>query len=230
MAFRNVDMAFLCVTVLAVVHCCCGQRMDNEERDIRGILSGADDFRGYLVELAKIVTGTGMLKEKTSLKVVKRSQDNMDSTMLWVKVKMEELLEEKQRAVKKLKAAAEKAMKSYGPYKEFIDFKDVNYFNAKKVVIEKDISTMDNQSRQEITKTINYLPTKPTWSFKPPMMRPLLNSNVSSIHVPTNIYDKSMKILNGVQWTSNLTSQFVANTVEDNTLTWQYFCSSDGFF
>ncbi|CAL1533343.1 unnamed protein product, partial [Lymnaea stagnalis] len=40
----------------------------------------------------------------------------------------------------------------------------------------------------------------------------------------------AVQILNGVQWSTNLTDQFVKNKQEDPTLTWQYFCSSDGFF
>ncbi|ESO95823.1 hypothetical protein LOTGIDRAFT_116612, partial [Lottia gigantea] len=57
-----------------------------------------------------------------------------------------------------------------------------------------------------------------------------VNTSVSTIHVPTNIYDQSLKILNGVKWTESLNDAFMDNTRNDPTLTWQYFCSSDGFF
>ncbi|KAH9505021.1 Voltage-dependent calcium channel subunit alpha-2/delta-3 [Bulinus truncatus] len=40
----------------------------------------------------------------------------------------------------------------------------------------------------------------------------------------------TIPILNGVMWSGNLTDQFVKNVQADPTLSWQYFCSSDGFF
>ncbi|GFR87806.1 voltage-dependent calcium channel subunit alpha-2/delta-2 [Elysia marginata] len=117
-------------------------------------------------------------------------------------------------------------MRRYGPYRD-IGFREVNYYNAKKVVIDQDLSQMDNASRAQINQTITYLETKSHWPFKSGGFG--LNQIHSSIHVPTNIYDKSRRILNGVNWTTNLTKQFIQNMKDDPTLTWQYFCSSDGF-
>lgn len=64
------------------------------------------------------------------------------------------------------------------------------YINSKEVVVDKDLANMDNISRNEIEGAINYLPTEPTWDFKPEDRKPRLNINASSVHVPTNIYDK----------------------------------------
>ncbi|CAG5123052.1 unnamed protein product, partial [Candidula unifasciata] len=164
------------------------------------------------------------------LSVTVRTSENMAALLDDVIRKMEQLLNGKEAAVEALKNSAENAMKKYGPYKDFIDFKDVQYINAKEVIVRKDLDNMDEESREEITKAISYLPTEPTWNFKPEGRQPLLNTNISSIHVPTNIYDKSMTILNGIHWTTNLTQQFVDNNDEDSSLRWQYFCSSDGIF
>ncbi|KAK3765199.1 hypothetical protein RRG08_051823 [Elysia crispata] len=117
-------------------------------------------------------------------------------------------------------------MKRYGPYRD-IGFREVDYYNAKKVVIDQDLSQMDAASKAEIDQTITYLETNSYWPFKRGGLG--LNQDNSSIHVPTNIYDKSRRILNGVNWTTNLTQQFIQNRKVDPTLTWQYFCSSDGF-
>ncbi|PVD24122.1 hypothetical protein C0Q70_14592 [Pomacea canaliculata] len=127
-----------------------------------------------------------------------------------------------------LKAAAETAMKRYGPYPEDIKFEDVQYYNAKKVVIEADMTGMDDEAQDKIKQTIDYLPTEKAWDFRANHV--FLNMNISTVHVPTNIYDKSEKILNGVKWTDALTQQFKVNAQNNSALTWQYFCSSDGFF
>ncbi|KAK3102553.1 hypothetical protein FSP39_012156 [Pinctada imbricata] len=56
-----------------------------------------------------------------------------------------------------------------------------------------------------------------------------VNTSMSTIHVPTNVFDKAPVIQNGVKWSAVLDSQFVDNERKYKDLTWQYFCSSDGF-
>ncbi|KAK7495559.1 hypothetical protein BaRGS_00013257 [Batillaria attramentaria] len=165
---------------------------------------------------------------QTGVSVRKRSSSDMANMIAVVRDNMATVLQKKEKAVMKLKSAAEAAMKQYGPYKEFIDFEEVNYFNAKKVVIDRDLKDVEEEYWPKIKGTIDYLPTTDLWDFNRNNLQ--LNPNTSTVHVPTNIYDKSMKILNGVQWTENLTQQFIKNSKVDPTLTWQYFCSSDGFF
>ncbi|ELU02468.1 hypothetical protein CAPTEDRAFT_2293 [Capitella teleta] len=57
-----------------------------------------------------------------------------------------------------------------------------------------------------------------------------VNLTLSTVHVPTNVYDESIEVLNGVTWSEGLDQQFYQNYLEDPTLTWQYFGSSSGFF
>lgn len=56
-----------------------------------------------------------------------------------------------------------------------------------------------------------------------------VNLTHSSIHVPTNVYDESIAILNGVAWTDALDKTFHENYQNDHSLSWQYFGSSTGF-
>ncbi|KAK0064197.1 voltage-dependent calcium channel subunit alpha-2/delta-4, partial [Biomphalaria pfeifferi] len=128
--------------------------------------------------------------QHAKMSVVVRTSLDIKVLLSDVKRKMEDLLDEKKKAVMRLKAAAQNSMKNYGAYTNTIDFNDVKYYNAKKVVIETDLKNMDNDTKDAIKETINYLPTEPMWSFKKEEMRPKLNVNLSSIHVPTNIYDK----------------------------------------
>ncbi|KAM5264365.1 voltage-dependent calcium channel subunit alpha-2/delta-4 [Ctenodactylus gundi] len=57
-----------------------------------------------------------------------------------------------------------------------------------------------------------------------------VNTSVSSVQLPTNVYNKDPDILNGVYMSEALNPVFVENFQRDPTLTWQYFGSSTGFF
>ncbi|XP_031239916.1 voltage-dependent calcium channel subunit alpha-2/delta-4 [Mastomys coucha] len=57
-----------------------------------------------------------------------------------------------------------------------------------------------------------------------------VNVSMSSVQLPTNVYNKDPDILNGVYMSEALNPVFVENFQRDPTLTWQYFGSSTGFF
>ncbi|KPP63786.1 voltage-dependent calcium channel subunit alpha-2/delta-4-like, partial [Scleropages formosus] len=57
-----------------------------------------------------------------------------------------------------------------------------------------------------------------------------VNTSLSNIQVPTNVYNKDPDILNGVYMSEALNEVFVENFEKDPTLTWQFFGSSTGFF
>uniref|UniRef100_A0A9J7Z9Y5 Calcium channel, voltage-dependent, alpha 2/delta subunit 4b n=1 Tax=Cyprinus carpio carpio TaxID=630221 RepID=A0A9J7Z9Y5_CYPCA len=57
-----------------------------------------------------------------------------------------------------------------------------------------------------------------------------VNTLMSDIQVPTNVYNKDPNILNGVYMSEALNDIFINNFQKDPTLTWQYFGSSSGFF
>lgn len=55
-----------------------------------------------------------------------------------------------------------------------------------------------------------------------------VNTTHSSVHVPTNVYDKSPSVLEALQWSEYLDEVFVANYNADPALSWQYFGSDTG--
>uniref|UniRef100_A0A671W5J1 Calcium voltage-gated channel auxiliary subunit alpha2delta 4 n=1 Tax=Sparus aurata TaxID=8175 RepID=A0A671W5J1_SPAAU len=57
-----------------------------------------------------------------------------------------------------------------------------------------------------------------------------VNTQLSNIQVPTNVYNRDPDILNGVYMSEALNEVFIDNFQKDPTLTWQYFGSSTGFF
>ena len=57
-----------------------------------------------------------------------------------------------------------------------------------------------------------------------------INRNLSTIHVPTNVFKKESSINMIAYWTEALNEQFKNNFDEDPDIFWQYFCSSNGLY
>ena len=70
---------------------------------------------------------------------------------------------------------------------------DVQYYNAKKVVIDSSLQTLAHQEQPRVKGTIDYLATSTRWPFGNNNLN--LNTNISTVHVPTNIYDKCELVL-----------------------------------
>ncbi|XP_059352262.1 voltage-dependent calcium channel subunit alpha-2/delta-3-like isoform X2 [Daphnia carinata] len=56
-----------------------------------------------------------------------------------------------------------------------------------------------------------------------------INTSVSAVHVPTNVFDGGPDVMNGILWSEQLDRIFMTNYESDPSLTWQYFGSSTGF-
>ncbi|XP_071083847.1 voltage-dependent calcium channel subunit alpha-2/delta-3-like [Haliotis cracherodii] len=191
----------------------------------------ADQFTADLLELADIGAGAGCLEDfmATYPGEVLVDENKISETLTQVRQELEAMLKDKEKGVEKLVKAAEAANREYGAYKkpEQLDPEEIAYYNAKKLVSDDNVRDLTNETKEVIKQTIHYLKVDNTYED---FNYNSVNLTVSTIHVPTNIYDKSVKILNGVSWSENMTKQFTENLKEDPSLTWQYFCSSDGFF
>lgn len=55
-----------------------------------------------------------------------------------------------------------------------------------------------------------------------------VNTDFSSVHVPTNVYDLSEEALSAIEWSESLDDVFVQNYNSDPALSWQFFGSSSG--
>ncbi|XP_071745575.1 voltage-dependent calcium channel subunit alpha-2/delta-3 isoform X38 [Lepeophtheirus salmonis] len=56
-----------------------------------------------------------------------------------------------------------------------------------------------------------------------------VNTSMSSVHVPTNVFDGEPKVINAIKWSRGLDPVFADNYNRDPSLSWQYFGSSTGF-
>ncbi|XP_048489046.1 voltage-dependent calcium channel subunit alpha-2/delta-3 isoform X2 [Plutella xylostella] len=56
-----------------------------------------------------------------------------------------------------------------------------------------------------------------------------VNTNFSSVHVPSNVYAWAPEVIKGIHWSEGLDTHFINNYQSDPTLSWQFFGSSTGF-
>ncbi|XP_016425189.1 voltage-dependent calcium channel subunit alpha-2/delta-4-like isoform X1 [Sinocyclocheilus rhinocerous] len=127
---------------------------------------------------------------------------------------IERMLGSKMKSMKRLADTAEDA-DLYHEYNASLQF---DYFNALLV------NTMDEEGN--FIELGGEFPLEENEHFN----RLSVNTLMSDIQVPTNVYNKDPDILNGVYMSEALNDIFISNFQKDPTLTWQYFGSSTGFF
>ncbi|XP_073477696.1 voltage-dependent calcium channel subunit alpha-2/delta-4 isoform X5 [Aquarana catesbeiana] len=151
----------------------------------------------------KDVEPTLSIEEVDGLELVKKFSEEMES-----------MLRRKVEAVEKLVEAAEEADLNH----EFNESMEFEYYNSVRIN-EKD----DNDNYLELGNEF-ILETNEHFNNL------MVNTTLSNIQLPTNVYNKDLDILNGVYMSEALNPIFVENFQRDPTLTWQYFGSSTGFF
>ncbi|GLV36977.1 straightjacket [Carabus blaptoides fortunei] len=81
---------------------------------------------------------------------------------------------------------------------------------------EAHLPKQDNKTRLNLTENPNF--------FNIPV-----NTEHSAVHVPSNVFDGSNGVIQGIKWSEDLDRIFKDNYRADPTLSWQYFGSSTGF-
>ncbi|XP_065086462.1 voltage-dependent calcium channel subunit alpha-2/delta-3 isoform X3 [Ochlerotatus camptorhynchus] len=138
------------------------------------------------------------------------------------------MMDAKVSAVKRIMDTAENTAISY-------DEEPVNqsfqYYNAKEMIEPGEIITtpipMIDEDPADITTPIP--PKEIVLVKKKHFFNEAVNTSVSSVHVPTNVYDRATEVIKAIKWSEALDSIFYNNYIGDPTLTWQYFGSSSGF-
>ncbi|XP_059181702.1 voltage-dependent calcium channel subunit alpha-2/delta-4 [Centropristis striata] len=127
---------------------------------------------------------------------------------------MEEMLGRKMKSVKKLAEAAEDA-DLYHEYNETLEFEYFNSMLINKYDEDGNPLSLGGEFTLEANEHFNKLP---------------VNTQLSNIQVPTNVYNRDTDIVNGAYMSEALNDVFIDNFQKDPTLTWQYFGSASGFF
>ncbi|XP_042866584.1 voltage-dependent calcium channel subunit alpha-2/delta-3-like isoform X9 [Penaeus japonicus] len=161
----------------------------------------------YYKDIKKnFVDGDATISENDGLTLVKEMAEDVSNMM---KFKVE--------AVKRIMNVAEEAALD----KEHKQDEEVEYYNAKRL---NEVYT-DRNNQERLLEGYRELTLIPNSHFDGIPV----NENVSSVHVPTNVYDKAPDVMDAIRWSGRLDRTFKSNYELDHTLSWQYFGSSAGF-
>ncbi|XP_072001021.1 voltage-dependent calcium channel subunit alpha-2/delta-4 isoform X3 [Engystomops pustulosus] len=198
---------------------CAGPRPDHKRRTEippDTVKIWADMFGKEMHSVVTKYSGSLLLQKKYKDVEPTLSIEEVDGLELVRKFseEMESMLRRKVEAVERLVEAAEEA----DLHHEFNTSLEFEYYNSVRIN-EKDENDnyveLGDEFILEANEHFNNL---------------MVNTTLSNIQLPTNVYNKDPDILNGVYMSEALNPVFVDNFQRDPTLTWQYFGSSTGFF
>ncbi|XP_061385682.1 voltage-dependent calcium channel subunit alpha-2/delta-3 isoform X1 [Danaus plexippus] len=139
------------------------------------------------------------------------------------------MMELKISAVKRIVEAAENM--AFDKQNEIVP-EDYQFYNSKEMEDPYDDMSLTTTPEPEFTME-NWIirpPSKPAHVQQNPHFSYIpVNTNFSSVHVPTNVYAWAPEVIKGIHWSEGLDNHFINNYQSDPTLSWQYFGSSTGF-
>ncbi|XP_056158037.1 voltage-dependent calcium channel subunit alpha-2/delta-4-like, partial [Lampris incognitus] len=176
----------------------------------------AESFGRQIAELSSRYSGAKLLQKKYKDMESVLTIEEVDGAELVKNFaeEMEEMLGRKMKSVKRLAESAEDA-DLYHEHNETLEFDYFNSMLINTVDAEGNAVPLGGEFSLEENEHFNKIP---------------VNTQISDIQVPTNVYNKDPGILNGVYMSEALNDVFIDNFQKDPTLTWQYFGSATGFF
>ncbi|KAG8188011.1 hypothetical protein JTE90_009887 [Oedothorax gibbosus] len=171
--------------------------------------------------------------QATCLQKIEAKYQELGASVEWVdatqmieemRTDVQTVLSWKKLAIDRIREAAEHAAAGHQHDKN-IKFE---YYNAREAEEKEESNKIESNDiivESKPQKSIRDLELKPHRNFA----NAPVNFNHSSVHVPTNVYDKDPKVLNSIKWSEYLTFIFKNNLAVDPSLNWQYFGSSTGF-
>lgn len=108
--------------------------------------------------------------------------------------------------------------------------RNFTYYAAKALIEPSEVSTTsappmkdgEESGKNENPKPVMFLSQSEKFNDR-------INLSLSSVHVPTNVYDRAKNVIKAIKWSAMLDKTFENNYNRDPSLYWQYFCSSTGF-
>ncbi|CAJ1054877.1 voltage-dependent calcium channel subunit alpha-2/delta-4 isoform X3 [Xyrichtys novacula] len=176
----------------------------------------AASFGKELSALSTRYSGAKLLQKKYKEVegVIKMEEVDGEELVKKFAEEMEEMLGRKMKSVKRLAESAEDA-DLYHEYNETLEF---DYYNSLLVnTVDEDGNSVPLGGDFPLEENEHFSKLR-------------VNTEMSNIQVPTNVYNRDPDILNGAYMTEALNDVFVDNFQKDPTLTWQYFGSATGFF
>ncbi|XP_048865382.1 voltage-dependent calcium channel subunit alpha-2/delta-4 isoform X2 [Brienomyrus brachyistius] len=176
----------------------------------------ATDFGNQIYSIATKYSGAPLLQKKFKdvEPIVKIEEVDGSELVLKFAEEMESMLGRKTKSVKTLAENAEDA----DLYHDYDASLKIDYYNSVLVNTKDEDGKYVELGGEFILEENEHFNNLP------------VNTSLSSVQVPTNVYNKDPDILNGVYMSEALNEIFINNFKKDPTLTWQFFGSSTGFF
>ncbi|GAU93081.1 hypothetical protein RvY_05069 [Ramazzottius varieornatus] len=168
----------------------------------------ADKVGSRLHQVTKLVSGHDEIKKGFSDLYVKIDEMDPAEAVKQYGEKLSQAIKKKIVALERLVETAEETAASH-PWKNDIN---ITYHNAK----ETDGGTHGFFDPIDFHRDPRFL-NEP------------INLDASTVHVPTNVFSRSVVVQNGVDWSKKLDASFRYNFEENPTVRGQHFCSSTGF-
>ncbi|XP_037933678.1 voltage-dependent calcium channel subunit alpha-2/delta-3 isoform X2 [Teleopsis dalmanni] len=188
--------------------------------------SWADKLGMELFHLGDFITRRKEVQESfKQAQVVSRSGAKIVENMA---NEIEMMMDLKISAVKRIMDTAENTALSHQHLK---GDKFFSYYNSKEMIEPHEPSpTAPPRELDDAGEPKIFVPPKEiVLTPKTEFFNMAVNLSVSSVHVPTNVFDRALDVIKGIQWSENLDQIFRDNYKNDPTLSWQFFGSSTGF-
>ncbi|KAJ3622682.1 hypothetical protein MTP99_018970 [Tenebrio molitor] len=176
-------------------------------------------------ELWKLGEVTTKFKEIEASYTVYNAQvetKKLDELLSEVRKDIESMMDRKCDAIKCISDKAEEARENTVYNSSLYQYYSSKYSNVNgtNVVVKVDLppSLQDNKDMY-LTMELNY---------DTHFYNISVDTSRSSVHVPTNIYDRHGEAAFAIQWSEQLDQVFVQNYNSDPALSWQYFGSASG--
>ncbi|KDR23040.1 Voltage-dependent calcium channel subunit alpha-2/delta-3 [Zootermopsis nevadensis] len=185
----------------------------SEERD--NIKYWADQLGDELWQLGQSVTkATEMKARYKKLNVQVREKDG-EALLMEIVHNVQRMLDRKRDAVRCIVNAAEDAAEFFNGTDALHNY---TFYSAKNSYVVGDVT---DGKDDDAYKPMELDPNKNFYSIP-------VNLNYSSVHVPTNVFDRDGPVLDAIKWSESLDDVFVQNYFSDPGLSFQYFGSSIG--
>ncbi|XP_022196904.2 voltage-dependent calcium channel subunit alpha-2/delta-3 isoform X3 [Nilaparvata lugens] len=148
---------------------------------------------------------------------------------------LKQMMDAKMKAIERIMDTAQSAAK------EFMDKggkipDDYKYYNSKHLVEPGTLAVDPLLQVRDEPKEVDPDKQEPPDPRMEMQLEPnrhfngvFVNTTLSAVHVPTNIYDRSENVLPAIVWSEKLEPIFRDNYLRDPSMSWQYFGSSSGF-
>ncbi|XP_055354620.1 voltage-dependent calcium channel subunit alpha-2/delta-4-like isoform X2 [Paramacrobiotus metropolitanus] len=171
----------------------------------------AQKLGSELFRLTKDASGFTQLEQSFRAAGVRVEKQDVAARLQEIATKLSSTMSKKVEAVKRLVETAEQITRAaaWDPHV------NVSYYNA------KELNNVKNDSSWPFL-TMDFT-ADPRYHYEE------VNMLRSTVHVPTNIFNRSPTVLYGVRWSKQLDKTFRVNQANDDSLRWQYFGSAEGF-